>query len=85
MYKLYLNIVASILVFLYICIYSLNTKILYPRFVIDIFSEPAGRVLIYLCIYLLSFYNELLTLLIFCAVILLHIDIINYLGIKNIS
>lgn len=75
--KLYVNITVVIITAILISYYSLNLKTIYPKIVIEIFAEPLGRLLAYLTVYMISFYNELLGLLFLIPVVLLHLDIIN--------
>lgn len=63
-----------------ICVYALDVKILYPKFVIDAFAEPLGRFLAYLAVYVASMYNIQIALLLLIIVVNIHMDVINLLG-----
>lgn len=75
--KLYINTGIIVIVFVIISYYSLNIKTMYPKFVIELFNEPLGCLAVYMGVYILSFYNELMGLLCLIPVILLHLDVIN--------
>jgi hypothetical protein len=77
MYKLYINIGVLVASLLVISIYCLHVKMLYPKWVIELFTEPIGLYFTYMFVYLVSFYNELIALLLLICVVLVHLDIIN--------
>lgn len=83
MYKLYINAIVLLILIIVIIYYCLNIRILYPKFIIEILYEPYGKILIYLLIYLISFYNELMAFLLLFIVINIHIDILRVHNIKN--
>lgn len=85
MYKLYVNLVLLIIIVIFTCYYSLDMKTLYPEVWINICAEPFGRFMLYIIVYCISFYNEVLALLTLIPVVLLHLDIINLLDKKNLG
>lgn len=77
MYKLYINIGVLVASLMVISIYCLHVKMLYPKWVIELFTEPIGLYFTYMFVYLVSFYNELIALLLLICIVLVHLDIIN--------
>jgi hypothetical protein len=75
--KLVLNAGIMVVMFVIISYYCLSIKIMYPPFIIELFAEPFGRLMVYLFVYLISFYNELMGLLCLIPVVFIHLDIIN--------
>lgn len=57
--------------------YSIDMKRVYPSWMIQSFSEPYIRFLLYTFVYVLSCYNIQISLLFGIIVVLLHIDYIN--------
>ena len=79
MYRLYINCI--IILFLVLCISFINLKkeYIYPKYIFDIWYEPLGRYVLYLFVYLISFYNELISLLLIFILVLIHIDIDKFI------
>lgn len=69
-------IIITILVFATVE-YSIDMKRIYPFWVMQSFSEPYVRFLLYTLIYVLSCYNIYISVLLAIIVSLLHIDFIN--------
>lgn len=57
--------------------YGINMTTPYPKPLLDLFSEPWMRLLLYVTIYVLACYNRLLALMLAMFVLLLHLDYIN--------
>lgn len=77
MYKLYVNLGILFILFAVISVYCIHIKMIYPKWVIQLFAEPLGLFIIYISIYLVSFYNELIALLMLVGVLFIHLDVIN--------
>jgi hypothetical protein len=72
-----LNIFVLIILITFIVKYCINIKILYPKWVVFVINEPIFRFILYLLIYLLSFYNPIISLYSLIIVLFIHIDYIN--------
>lgn len=81
MYKLYINIVIVIVLILFISYYSIHITNPYPRKLFEFCHEPYGRYMLYLVIYIISFYNELISLLLLLIVMFIHTDMIQFVKI----
>lgn len=78
--KVCINAVLLVILMIIISIYCLNIKTMYPKAIVEFFGEPIGRLSLYMLVYLVSFYNELLGLISLIPVVLIHLDIINLTG-----
>lgn len=72
-----INIILTTLLFLATAEYSIDMKRIYPFWIMQSFSEPYIRFLLYTVVYILSCYNIQLSLLFGVMVVLLHVDYIN--------
>ena len=70
--KIILNMLLIILLYFIICIYSIDVRIPYPKWVIMNFHEPYMKVLIYIVLYITSYYNPIISLLFTIFTIMLH-------------
>lgn len=77
--RLYVDTLVAVSMFVSISYYSLDIKRVYPRVIVEVFSEPVGRLVAYMAVYLLTHYNQLLGLLGLIPVVLIHLDIVNLL------
>lgn len=75
--KLIINIIIITLLSFTAAEYSIDMKRVYPLWMIQSFSEPYIRFLLYTFVYILSCYNIQISLLFGIIVVLLHIDYIN--------
>jgi hypothetical protein len=53
------------------------TRIPYPKFIIQQINEPLNRFLLYLFIYLISFYFKKLSLFLLILLLTIHLDVLN--------
>lgn len=72
-----INIVLITLLFFVTAEYSIDMKRIYPYWMMQAFSEPYIRFLLYTLVYVLSCYNIQISLFLGIIVVLLHIDYIN--------
>lgn len=77
MCKLYVNATVILALVISICYYCLEVKTLYPQWLIELYEEPLGRFMLYMSVYMISFYNEIIALLLLVIVVMVHVDIIN--------
>lgn len=75
--QIIINIILTTLLFFATAEYSIDMKRMYPFWIIQSFSEPYVRFLLYALVYVLSCYNIQISLLFGIIVVLLHIDYIN--------
>lgn len=71
------NIILITLLFFTTAEYSTDMKRIYPFWMMQSFSEPYIRFLLYTIVYVLSCYNMQISILFGVIVVLLHIDYIN--------
>lgn len=72
-----INIILLTLLFFATVEYSIDMNRVYPFWVIQSFSEPYIRFILYAMVYVLSCYNIQVSLLFGVIIVLLHIDYIN--------
>lgn len=70
--KIVLNMLLIILLYFIICIYSIDVRIPYPKWVIVNFNEPYVKVLVYLFLYFISYYNPIISILLTILLVMLH-------------
>jgi hypothetical protein len=75
--QIIINIILITLLFFTTAEYSIDMKRIYPFWMMQSFSEPYIRFLLYTLVYVLSCYNIQISLLFGIIVVLLHIDYIN--------
>ena len=66
-----------------IIVYALDMTIPYPAFVINAFDRPLIRIIIYIALFAIAYYNPVISLLSLICVVTLHLDIINILESKK--
>lgn len=74
------NSMISILLFCVLVAYGLDMRVPYPQYVIDAFDKPVVRILSYISLYLMAYYNPIISILMFMCLMFLHIDYINLIG-----
>lgn len=72
-----LNFLILILLIIIISIFALDMKEPYPFFIIKLYSEPYVRFLSYMIVYALTFYNNVIAIMVFIGVLLLNLDYVN--------
>lgn len=77
-----LNSLIVLILVMLLVVYALDIKVPYPPYVINAFSQPIVRLLVYIGMYSIAYYNPVVSILTFVCVISLHLDLIN-LGSKN--
>jgi hypothetical protein len=74
--KKYINLSILIIAIVITSVFSIDIKEPYPKKIIELFSEPSVRFLVYLAIYFISIYNLKIGLSLIIIVLLLHMDYI---------
>lgn len=77
-YILLINLILVIFISMVVMFYLFKENAPFPLFIINILTNPVTRLLTYLFIYFVSFYNPVISLLLLFGVIIIHIDIINF-------
>lgn len=72
-----LNTIIITLLSLIIFIYSLDIRTPFPSLVLTYFDNALFRIIIYLSVYSVSFYNPIIALLAMFIVITIHLDYLN--------
>lgn len=73
------NICIILLLLLFIWSYLLNAKTPIPKKIIDEFMEPSVRFISYILVYLLSYWNKLIGIVYTITILLINLDINNYI------
>ena len=76
--KVYINIAVISVIYIMITIYSLDIKIPYPKPLIIYFNQPWMKLLVYITLYFISYYNPIIALLAFIFVVILHTNDIMF-------
>lgn len=63
--------------------FALDMRVPYPPEVIKAFHQPVVRLIMYILLFLVAYYNPIVSLLLAVCIITLHIDIINFVDIDN--
>ena len=71
-HQLILNTLIVTLLYFIICIFSLDIRVPYPKSVIVHFNEPYVKLVSYLVIYFVSYYNPIVSMLLMVMVVLIH-------------
>ena len=74
---LYISIAVSILIIIFIAYY---TKKPYPKWLINQMNEPLNRFIFYFAIYLVSYYNFTVALLLLFAILTINLDYNNLIS-----
>ncbi len=74
-----LNSLIVVVLYFIISIFALDLRIPYPKLLIVKFHEPYIKILVYMCVYLSSYYNPIISLLCLILVVLLHSNDISVL------
>lgn len=72
--KNYINLLILIITIVITSIFSIDIKEPYPKKIIELFSEPLVRFLVYLTIYFISIHSLKIGLSLIIIVLLLHMD-----------
>lgn len=72
-----INGVLCIVLFGILVTIGLDMKVPYPKKMLELFDQPLVRLLTYVALYHLAYYNPVVSLLCFMCVIFLHIDYVN--------
>lgn len=75
-----INAMLSFALFCVLVAFGLDMKVPYPRQVIIAFSRPMNRALCYICLYVMAYYNPIISILMFMCITLLHTDYVNMVG-----
>jgi hypothetical protein len=78
-----INSFILILLIVFIVKYCINIKIPYPKWIVFIINEPILRFNLYITIYILSFYNPIISLYLLIIILFIHIDYINLMTIQK--
>ena len=73
-----INALIVILQTILIVVYALDIKIPYPAFIITAFETPLTRILTYIVLFGIAYYNPIISVLSLVCVVTLHLDIINF-------
>lgn len=71
------NVLLIVMLSLWLVVYGLNVRRAYPRAVIEAFSQPHVRLLLWMGVYALSYINPIVGLLAAVGLALLHLDYVN--------
>jgi len=78
-----INIILSLLLLIVIIAFGLDMKVPYPPHVVRNFDQPLVRLLTYVALYMIAYYNPVVSILAFMCVIFLHIDYVNLVTKKS--
>ena len=70
--QLILNTLIATLLYFIICIFALDIKVPYPKSVIVHFHEPYVKLIVYLTLYFVSYYNPIISLLLMMVIVFIH-------------
>jgi len=73
-YKTVINNIIFLIVFYIIFRYSLDFKIIYPDFLLDLYDEPLFKFSLYLLLFILSNYNITYSIFFFIFLMFLEFD-----------
>lgn len=77
------NTLLMVSIFFGISVYALDIKIPFPQRLVIMFHDPASRIMFYFGVYLLSFYNPIISMLALVFIVLLHSNDLLLLQNKN--
>ena len=80
-----INTLLIVLIFFGISVYALDIKIPFPQQLVIMFHDPSIKIVFYFGVYLLSFYNPIISMLALVFVVLLHSNDILLLRNKNVE
>ena len=78
------NSIITILLFFCIAVYSLDFTIPYPRLIFTYFQLPAVKIVVYMSLYFIAYYNPVISILALVAVLMLHLNEIFISGRDNL-
>lgn len=68
------NGVITAMLFFFIAVYSLDFTIPYPRFIFTYFQLPAVKIIVYMSLYMVAYYNPIISILALIAIVMLHLN-----------
>lgn len=71
-HQLILNTLIVTLLYFIICIFALDIRVPYPKSVIIHFHEPYVKLIVYLTLYFISYYNPIISLLLMMVIVFIH-------------
>ncbi len=74
-----LNSLIVVVMYFIICIFALDVRIPFPKMFVILFHEPYVKIIVYMSVYLISYYNPVVSLMFLIFVILLHSNDISVL------
>lgn len=74
-----LNSLIVVVLYFMISIFALDVRIPFPKTFIIFFHEPYVKILVYMCVYISSYYNPIISLMFLILVVLLHSNDISVL------
>ena len=75
--RMMVNIFASLILLLILIAFGLDMKVPYPPHILRNFDQPLVRLMTYIALYLVAYYNPVVSILAFMCVIFLHVDYVN--------
>jgi hypothetical protein len=70
--QLILNTLIVTLLYFIICIFALDIRVPYPKSIIVHFHEPYVKLVVYLALYSISYYNPIISLLLMMMIVFIH-------------
>lgn len=71
------NIILSLLLLTILIAFGLDMKVPYPPHLLRNFDQPLVRLMTYIAVYLIAYYNPIVSVLAFMCILFLHIDYVN--------
>lgn len=71
---LILNTLVAVLLFFFLSIFAIDFTIPFPRQVVVQFQQPVVKMACYILVYLVAYWNPVVSLLALMAVILVHVN-----------
>lgn len=71
------NLTICLILLMLLIAFGLDMRVPYPSQVIQGFTEPIVRLISYVALYNLAYYNPVVSILAFMCLVFLHIDYVN--------
>ena len=68
------NTIIVIILFFFIAVYSIDFTIPYPRVLFTYFQLPAVKIMLYMFLYIVAYYNPIVSLLLLIIIVMLHLN-----------
>lgn len=79
-YKMIINAAILILLYFVISIFSIDIRIPYPKNIIIAFNEDYIKLLSYISIYFIAYYNPIISIVMLIFIVLLHTNHVLVVG-----